>query len=254
MTGALRYEWLRLTTVRSTFWLSVLSAVLTGLLAVARSSDPARDVSIWIETLSIGAAFTPALMALIGIFALGHEYRYGTIRATLTALPQRSAVMAAKVLVTAAWALVVGVIVEVVAYGVAVIRLGDAGFSLSTGPSGRVLLGLLVYIVLWSLVGLALGGLFRNVPAAVSTVLVVPLIAEPLILGLLTTRLLEPISGVGRFLPFSAGQRLLSTDDGSLFSSAAERPLSPWQGGLTFAVFMAVLTAACWLLFERRDA
>ena len=44
--------------------------------------------------------------AVMGCMAMGHEYRYGTNKATLTAIPDRIAVLAAKALVLLAWVLV----------------------------------------------------------------------------------------------------------------------------------------------------
>ena len=47
------------------------------------------------------------LLAVLGVFASGHEYRYGTIQPTLTTVPQRVRLFTAKVLVVGATALVV---------------------------------------------------------------------------------------------------------------------------------------------------
>ncbi len=50
------------------------------------------------------------LLSMIGIFAIGHEYRYGTIRPTLSALPRRSNVLAAKVIVVTGYVFVVALL------------------------------------------------------------------------------------------------------------------------------------------------
>ena len=51
------------------------------------------------------------VLAIIGIFAWGHEYRHGMIRASLTALNSRGALWVAKYLVVGAWVAVVAFVV-----------------------------------------------------------------------------------------------------------------------------------------------
>ena len=123
MRDALAYEWRRMRTVRSTWLLTVLSLVLTALPAVAITLNPATgspvqqgdalrlvgDQEAYALVLTAGAQLTPLLMGLLGAFAFGHEYRYGTMRTALTALPVRERLAAAKVLVVALWSAAVAV-------------------------------------------------------------------------------------------------------------------------------------------------
>src|SRR5688572_905401 len=123
MTSALRYEVARLRTVRSTWWLLGLSLLLSAGIATAVSFGAQQNdlgVAGEASALTAGSGFTfpiPAILAgLIGVFSFGHEYRYGTIRSALTAVPSRSAILSAKVLVTAAWATVMAVLDLAVAW------------------------------------------------------------------------------------------------------------------------------------------
>src|SRR5829696_2216518 len=72
--------------------------------------------------------------ALVGIFATGHEYRYGTILPTLTAMPRRSALLAAKLLVVVGASAVAAVAVIAICWLVGTVTLGEP-LPLVQGPS-----------------------------------------------------------------------------------------------------------------------
>lgn len=273
MRDALAYEWVRIRTLRSTWLLSVLSLVVTVLPAVAFALNPSSgtpveggesfrvigDQQAYALVLTATGQLTPLLMGLLGAFAFGHEYRYGTVRAALTALPVRDRLATAKVLVVALWAAVVGLLGVGVSAVVALALQGDRyepGVSLTEGTTLRVALGVVLYVVLIALLGLALGWLFRSIPAAVAVLLVTPLVLEPLLRALLSLDLLEPVSGIGRYLPFGAGAQLYaySTQVDPEIPAAFRNDLTPLVGGLTLALVVAVLVAVAHLLFRRRDA
>jgi len=262
--GAMRYEWARLRTLRSTWWLLVFAVLLNGLIAyaVARSVGPADPLDAQLATamLTGGAgvaplAFPAVLMGVVGIFAFGHEYRHGLIRTTLSVIPRRGVLLTAKILMTALWAGVVAVLALALGYAVSWFELRERWTSslLSQGPSERVLLGFVALVVLTALLGLGLAGLFRNVPAALTVLLVTPLVVEPVITGLLTLNALEPVRALGPYLPFSAAQRMLALNGEPLVTGLAA-PLSPLGGGLTFLAYVAAITALTGVLLRRRDA
>lgn len=265
MTHALAYEWGRIRTLRSTWVLSAASLAVSVLAAVAFALNPSDEgpsglgtQEAYAQVLAATAQLTPLLMGLLGAFAFGHEYRYGTIRSALTALPRRPRLATAKVVMVALWA--AGVAAIGVLLCVAVAAAFGSRFAPGVGPTGgpteRVALGVVLYVVLSALLGLALGWLFRNVPAAVTLLLVLPLIVEPLIRAVLSIGSLESIAGAGRFLPFGAGAQLYaySTRVDPDIPAAFRNDLSPLTGGLTFAVVTAVLLALAYALFQRRDA
>lgn len=280
MKGALAYEWVRVRTVRSTWILSAAALLVTVLAAVAFALNPTSgsgggspdgpppdgaadrivgDQAAYAMILTATAQLTPLLMGLLGAFAFGHEYRYGTIRPALAALPRRGDLAAAKVLVVALWAAVVGVLGVALSAVVAVLLRGSRyapDVSLSGGATPRVALGVVPYIVLSALVGLAFAWLFRNLPAAVTLLLVLPLIVEPLLRAVLSIGALDAIAGIGRYLPFGAGGQLFaySTAVNPDIPAAFRNDLSPLAGGLTFALVTAALLAVAYLLFRRRDA
>jgi len=263
--GALAYERVRLTSLRSTWVLSAASLVVAVLAAVAFTLGPSSgggalgDQRAYAMVLTAGAQLTPLLMGLLGAFAFGHEYRYGTIRPALTALPRRTPLALAKVLTVALWSAAVAALTVALAALVALLLGGgrfDPGVSLSVAPVPRMALGVVLYVALSALIGLAFGWLFRNIPAAVSLLLVIPTIVEPLLKVVLSLDALEPLAGIGRFLPFTAGAQLYaySTVGDPEIPEALRSDLSPLAGGLTFGLVTLVLLGIAYALFQRRDA
>lgn len=278
MRGALAQEWMRLRTIRSTWFLSLGSLTVTMLAAVAYAltassttagrTGPAAgaaagsvlgDQEAFAQVLSAAAQLTPLLMGLLGVFAFGHEYRHGTIRPTLTTVPRRGAVAVAKVVVTTLWAAAVAIVCVAASAGVAVALRGGrfaAGVGFDDWPTQRVALGTALYVVLIALLGLSFGWLFRNIPAAVSLLFVLPLVAEPIIRAVLSIKALHAIAGIGPYLPFGAGGQMYaySTRIDPRVPAAFRNDLSPLAGGLTLTAVTAVLLVAAYLLFARRDA
>jgi ABC-2 type transport system permease protein len=262
MKDALRYEWMRLRTLRSTWWLTGLSLLIAGLLGLtALSLKGTLTVVNYGDIVTGGgggAIFLVAiLLSIIGVFATGHEYRYGTIRPTLSALPRRSVVLAAKVLVITAYVGVVTLASLLLRYAIAVIILGHRLLDLGAFPTpmARVWLGALVYTVIFALVGLALAGLFRNIPAAIVTVIVMPLIAENVIRGLLGLHVFHSIRSLAKAMPFSSGAEIFryrAVDNGG--SAGFNTVPSPVDGLLVFLAFLAIVLGLSWVLFEKRDA
>jgi ABC-type transport system involved in multi-copper enzyme maturation permease subunit len=261
MIDALRYEWVRLRTLRSTYWLTGIALLVAGLLALPALSltdNPAlsqQDYGDIITGGGGGAIFLISIfVGLLGVFAIGHEYRYGTIRPTLCAIPRRSMLMAAKLILVLVWVLVVGLVAQALRFFICWLILGSKWTAHPfDGVNPRLWIGSIGYMVVFALVGLALSGLFRSMPAAIVTLIVMPLIAENLIHGLLTIHALRSLRGIGKVLPFSAGSQIMSypsNDDNGL----AGQLVGPWPGAFIFIGFLCILMALSWTLFERRDA
>jgi ABC-2 type transport system permease protein len=264
MKNALRYEWMRLRTLRSTWWLTGLSLLVAGLLGLgALGLKGPVHVQDYGDILTGGGGgailLVSILLSIIGVFAIGHEYRYGTIRPTLSALPRRSDVLAAKVIVVTAYVFVVALICVVLRYLIAVLILGHRLLDLGLFPSpmARVWIGSIVYTVIFTLVGLALAGLFRNIPAAIVTVIVLPLIVENILRGLLGLHVFHAIRGFAKVLPFFAGSQILRYGapgtNGNSTGTGHATP-SPVDGLLIFIAFLVIVLGLSWVLFEKRDA
>lgn len=262
MTAALRYEIVRLRTLRSTWWLLAGAIVANGLISfgvswASRTTDLGPDGLAW--AITGGGNFAPlpltaVFAGLVGVLCFGHEYRYGTIRAALTAVPRRGALFAAKVIVTTVWALVLAVVSGGCGWGVALVIPHDqiSAYGIGDGHVGRVLIGFALLTALWAMVGMAFGGLFRNLPASIVLILLIPLVIESILAAILfLIPALDSIQFLTKYLPFTAGQQMVATD--KTFAGGPEL-FGPLGGGMTFAVFAVMLLAGGALSFSRRDA
>jgi len=258
VSDALRYEWVRLRTLRSTYALIgsalALNAAIAFLVAYAtRHETPARDLVVAVVTGGGANAPVPmavVFLAVLGIFASGHEYRYGTIQPTLTTVPQRLRLFTAKVLVVGATALVVTA-VSIVLNIAATLPFWEQTPTLSdvTVP------GYLLLAVLWAVLGVALGQLLRGVPGALVVILVTPMIVEQLIFRLSYVPALHWLTPAVKFLPFTDGLQLISAAGEASGGTADEVGLfTRWPSAAVFAVFVAAVLAVAGTLFRRRDA
>jgi len=121
--GALRAEWTKFRSVRSTTWSLLATVVLTlGIGILATSVEAARwnQLSL-VDRLTFdpvrlsltGLLFSQLSIGVLGVLVVSAEYGTGTIRATLAAIPNRPMVLAAKAVVFGLVALVVS---EVIAF------------------------------------------------------------------------------------------------------------------------------------------
>ncbi|RJS46332.1 ABC transporter permease subunit [Nocardioides cavernaquae] len=287
MSAALRYEWARLRTLRSTWWLSIGSLVagigftLIGSLVIRvniRGDElNGQHLDGEMARFFVAAAMTQFsnvdgmfyllayVAAIIGVLAWGHEYRHGMIRATLTAVPQRPAVFAAKYVVVGAWVgalVVISCLVSLFVAGVVFMGL-DISYDLTA-----MLLTVfthVVYAVLLTWLAMAATVLVRHQTFSIVLLFLWPLGIENLIRGFaailsgFTTN--DTFSEATRFLPFNAGGRIIQNfgdtpggfglqDNLDLFGN----PLSAWGGFIVFGGFVALLTAGSLASFVKRDA
>lgn len=272
MIDALRYEWIRLRTLRSTYWLIGVALVfqisLTGLFAwrisVASGSVGDQNSFDLIATLGASSGIAPLfigyILGLLGVFSMGHEYRHGMIRATLTALPSRVHVLTAKILTTA----VVVAVAALACVGVAVIAMLVFGLDLpALGSIAGIAAGTAIFSVLFALSGLAFSALVRNQTAAVAMLMLIPTVLEQIIeaivLGIKAASD-DPGSRAGivtilKYLPYDAGGQMytrLSIGDMLRFFGIV--PFGPVGGGVVMTVFVAGLLGLSYWAFLRRDA
>lgn len=255
MIDAVRYEAVRVKTIGSTYWAALVGLGLCTLIALgfgidSRGTDLPAALSSMLLTGGGESLPFPVLgvaISLIGILATGHEYRHRMIYPTLTAIPRRSALLGAKVTVVAAVSGAAAVVSIAVSWLVGSLAYGGA---LPIGaPVPTVLIGYVLLVICFGVLGVALGQLTRAIPASVVIVLLGPLVVEPVLAMLSGLDALSWMQQVVPYLPFTAGMRLLTA---GLYGGVDA--LGRWEGGAVFAGFVAVLLAISWVLFERRDA
>jgi ABC-2 type transport system permease protein len=244
-----RMEWIKLRTLRSTWWT----------LAITAAGGAAMAIAIGVNTISKSADLTNNVLAgvipgllligVLGVLAMTSEYTSGMIRATLTAIPRRPLLLAAKAAVFGALALAVGEAASFLAFfaGGAALRHGIPAPALSQpGVLRAVLLGGASYCLI-GLIGLGLGAIIRHTAAAVA-VLVVGVYLIGLIIG-------AAAHALAAYLPiFIIGNSLTTTRPESCAGADCLHFLSPWAGLAVLCLYAAAaLAIGCWLLV-RRDA
>ncbi|MBV8295243.1 MAG: ABC transporter permease [Acidimicrobiia bacterium] len=250
--AALRSEWTKFRSVRSTWW--VLLVILAGIIGVgylisagtaARWADmTARErANLDAPFRSLTGLFVGQLaVGVLGVLVITSEYATGMIRSTLAAVPGRRLVLAAKGVVLDAPVWVLGTLASAVAFfiGQAVLA-GKGGVSITDPGSVRVVMGCGLYLTALALLALALGTIFRHtaggIAAFIGLVLVLPSIVGPLP---------RPWGrDISEYLPSSAGQALLSHHQ-------TAGTLAPWTGFAVLCAWTAAaLVLATWLIAHR---
>jgi ABC-2 type transport system permease protein len=254
--GAVRMEWAKLRSLRSTWWiLAVALASMIGLAILVLRWYPAHwthmsraDRASFDPTNAgfTGVAVAQLAMAVLGILAMTSEYSAGMIRATLAAVPDRGLVLAAKAAVVGAVALAAGETGAFAAFLAGQRMLASPAPHAALGQSGVLQAVILAgaYLGLIALIGLGLGAIIRRTAGAIALIAGLIFVLPPVLLAL-------PASAqhsAGRFLPQIIAENSLTAVRRVPYS------LSPWAGLGMMCLYAAIaLCAGGWLL-ARRDA
>jgi ABC-2 type transport system permease protein len=247
-------EWLKLRSVRSTWWtLLVFAAGMIGIAILVLShqhwaSMNAADRASFDPTNDsyAGLALGQLAVGVLGVLAITTEFSSGLIRATFAAAPRRPLVLAAKTAVVGAVALVAGEILAFAAFaaGEAVLSAPAPHATLAQPGVLRAVLMAGAYPALVGLIGLGLGAVIRHTAGAISA-LVGVLFVLPLILVPLGTSIQN---SVGQFMPMIIAENSLTA------VKPVPHSLSPGLGfGVLCLYAVAALAIGGWAL-ARRDA
>lgn len=245
-------EWIKFTTLRSTWILLAVTIVLTAGLpilfaSVIGTASVQRRAEITANGLSgvvfNGMSIAQLIIGALAVLFLSSEYTTGMIRSTMTAVPTRLPVLAAKAVIIAVVSYVVTTVSVYIAFLIAAPILKGDGMALTvTGDVTRSYLLAGVYVAGISLIGLALAELLRNsaggITALAGLVFVLPVVFELIPVDFFTQ--------VGKYLPAAAGKHLYATQIPS-------GDLTQLQGGLVLAAWVVVLMIAAAVSMKRRD-
>ncbi|GHH11711.1 ABC transporter permease [Streptomyces lanatus] len=252
----LHAEWIKIRTMRSTLFVILGTlAFCIGLAALNGSSaggdfadmSPAdRAMFDPLATSLRGYLIAQIALGLLGGLVITAEYGARTIVPTLTSVPHRARVLAAKAVVLVGVALPVGVVVSLAGFLVGQASLSGAGaphLTLADDVALRGIFGGGLYLALAGLLGLALGTVIRSTTATVTTLFGVMLIVQAFAPAL--------PGGFGDWVstywpPIAGGQIIISYQDPAL--------LTPWAGLGVMAGCVAALVAAAFVVFRERDA
>jgi ABC-type transport system involved in multi-copper enzyme maturation permease subunit len=253
--GAVRSEFTKIRSVRSTYWtLLAMFVVVVGFGALAswgRAShggeagpffDPTRQslAGLYIGQLIIG---------VLGVLVISSEYSTGMIRTTLTTNPHRGVMIAAKGVVFTVVALVASLITAFASFflGQALMSSHHINTTIGSPDVLRAVIGGALFLTACGVLAFGLGLLLRHsaggIGAMVGLLFVVTLLVNFL-----------PASwqnDVDKWIPALAG--------GQLWMVQAQPPGStpmfgPWPSFAVLCGWAAVAVIAAVALFRRRDA
>ena len=244
-TDAARMEWVKLRSLRSTWWTLAVTIAAAAGIAVAvgvNTEDGSADLT---NNALAGIAVGLLLTGILGVLTATSEHTSGTIRSTLAAIPNRPLVVAAKAAVFGAVALAAGEAAAFVAFfaGRAALPAGIAGPTFGQpGVLRAVVLGGAGYCLI-GLLGLGLGTVVRHTALAVGLLVGgVYVVAQ---LGAALAPVLMP------YLPIAVVANSLTVVQPGI-AIGDVRFLSPWAGLGVLVLYAAVaLGAGAWLLAER---
>ena len=253
LADVLRSELWKLRTVRSTYW-TLLAAVvsnvaLAALLGILLPSNLSarQDATIDSTRVSLGGLhLSQVAFGVLGVLVITSEYGTGMIRATLAAVPQRRLMLAAKTIVFAVTALIVGIASCLAAYLAfqAFLPAGD-GMRTSLSDPGvlRAVTGAGLYLTVLGLLGLGLGAIIRSSAGAIATLL--GLLFVPSLLAALLPQSWQDT--IAPYLPMNAGETIITVHHQA-------HTLQPWPGFGVFCLYAAAALTAGFILITRRDA
>ncbi|MFD0631119.1 ABC transporter permease [Catenulispora yoronensis] len=166
----IKSEWIKLWSVRSTWWALYVAAVGMIGIAVAYALVVKPDQASPTDALQ-GTAFGQLAFGVLGVLVVSTEYSTGLIRTTFATVPRRRLVIAAKAGLLFAVLLVGGQAAALAAFLAAQVLLGHRGvhFSLADHDMLISVLGCGCYLVFIGMFGFCVGVLLERTTAAVAT-------------------------------------------------------------------------------------
>jgi len=256
--GVLRSEWIKLRSVRSSA-LTLLGAAFAmlaaGLVFASTISDngvgngpgPRGGMTDPTAISLSGVTFAQLIIGVLGVLVVSNEYSTGMIRSTLTGVPTRFPVLAAKVAVVIGSVFPTMLAVSLGAFfgGQAIMSggtlptaaIGDPGVLAAVVGSAAALTGVAV-------MGVALGSILRSTAGAISTLFALVFLAPGLGQLLLPTSWRDDVL---KYLPSNASGSFTSV-------TPAADALGTTAGALVFAAWVVVPLVVAAVLLRRRDA
>ena len=258
---AVRSEFTKIRSVRSTYWtLLALVVVCVGIGALGsyghlhdfsqmppgiQAQERAQAITKAPMFSLFGVILGQLIIAVLGALTITSEYSTGMIRTSLTVLPKRGTVFAAKAMVFAALALVVGLVTSFASFFLGQAILSGQHINSTLGHQGvlRAVIGAGLFMAVCGLLSYGIGALLRHTAGAISASFGLLFVVFVLAQFLPNSWAVH----VDKWLPFNAGAAIWE-------HTSAPSMLSPWTGFAVFCGYAAVALAAGWWRFRTRDA
>lgn len=269
--GILRSEWIKLRSLRSTFWCYLFIIVINVGLALLVSSltlnsdatqGPGSRIadtgggSEAITVITAGLMLSSLLSAVLGALVITGEYGTGMIKSTFAADPKRLGALLGKALVFGIVTFVIGFVSMILAALVAQPGLSKNHLSIdwSDGHIWLALLGGAGYLALAGLLAYGFGAIIRasagGIAAGIGILFVAPIVLN--LIGVLAS--VKWVTNVQEFLPGTAGGKIYAYGAGTSSVKDGLITLDATQGLLVMIAWVVVSLLVASILVKRRDA
>jgi ABC-2 type transport system permease protein len=253
----LAVERIKLFTTRSPWWCALIALALTigfTALVVGNSSDEGAPATV--SSTQFAHSFGMAVIMVLAALAVTTEYRFGTIRTTFQAVPNRTAALLAKTTVVATLALVVGELSAFGSWAIGKLLKPNADLALNSSADWINVAGVGLLYALAAIIAVAVGIFIRHSAGAIALLLIYMLAVENLVQ-------LIPTVGpkIFQWMPFNVADKFLTGDglsnagraagDGAPVSTAT---LGQWWALAYFAAIAIALLIGAITVAKRRDA
>lgn len=253
VTQALRGEWTKIRSVRSTVWtlgLAVVVTVALGALISAlvnndfASMSPQDRLTFDPTFVSFsGTGLGQLAMIVFGVLVVSNEYSTGMIRASLAAVPQRGVFLFSKITVAALLALVVGMVTSFLTFFVGQALLGDHRADLGDPGVLRAVIGGGLYITLITVFSMGVATMLRSPMLSLGILMPFFFLVSNILGNVSATR------KVGDYLPDQAGRKVMQ-----VVRVDNDAPYGPWGGFSIMALWVVAALVVGYALLKRRDA
>ncbi|MFD2417946.1 hypothetical protein [Amycolatopsis pigmentata] len=229
-------ETIKLFSVRTTWWCSVLAVLVSAAFGAVFTFIVGDEIQVTVATTQIACSFGRAVVLVSAVLAATSETKAGPV---LPGMPDRGRVLAARGAVVAGWAAALGLVAGLSSWLLG--TLVNPGLDLvpATAADWRALAGQPPLFALTALFGLGAGLLLRRTGVAVVAVLAWSQLVE----GLLVL-LPHFAGGLYRWMPFFAAARFVDSDLTALGLSPDHLPMGPAAYGAYFAAISVLIFLA----------
>jgi ABC-2 type transport system permease protein len=253
MPGTLISEWTKLRSVRSTAWSLAAAFLFTiGIACIAT----AVIVNHWphmnphdradfhpLEATLAGVQLAQLAIGVLGVLLITAEYSTGMIRASMSAVPKRLPVLAAKGTVFGLVTFCLMAPAVLVAFFSAQAILSGRHIETTFTAPGvpRAVFGAALYLTVIGLFGLGLGAIVRNTAGGIALFAGIMFVLPPLMNVLPTSW----NNAASPYLPLQAGEQIMALQRGN--------QLAPWTGFGVLCAYAAASLLVAAVLLRRRD-
>ncbi|MGH1550698.1 ABC transporter permease subunit [Leifsonia poae] len=255
--GILAGEWIKLLSLRSTWWVTVsilpVTLLIATLLAGTFAGDDIAQLSgdkgllLVAQPAGAGILFSQLIIVVLGTLAITSEYGTGMIRSSFAAVPSRLPLLVGKAVVVGLWGFGTGVVSAGLSWAVCLPLLLGRGASITFGEPA---------ILLWSVLGTgAVMGLTAVFALGVGTVLRSSAGGLSVSVGALfvLTVIVQIIAGVTQSEVIAAIQPYLLSPASGGVVGMGNGPLVEWQSLLVVLGWATASLAGGLLVARRRD-